>query len=77
MQVKTPHAVTRNIYADFMRFMLMSVIAGITAALVLTSAVLAVSSHAPGLSGSSAPLTSDGGKRLRSTWTGLPGAEAA
>ena len=47
MQVKTPHAITRNIYADFMRFMLASLVVGITAAALLSSAVLAVSSHVP------------------------------
>jgi hypothetical protein len=47
MQAKTQTLVTRNIYADFMRFMLASLAAGITAAALLSSAVLAVSSHVP------------------------------
>ena len=57
MQAKTQTLFTRTIYGDFMRFALVSLIAGAAAAALLSSAVLALSSSAP----RSAQSQSEGG----------------
>ena len=47
MQAKIQALFTSNVYADFMRFMLASLAVGITAAALLSSLVVALSSHVP------------------------------
>jgi hypothetical protein len=47
MQAKNETLFTRTIYGDFMRFALASLVVGLVAAMLLSSAVLALSSPAP------------------------------
>ena len=65
MQGKTQTLFTRTIYGDFMRFALASFVAGVTAAALLSSAVLALSSPAPN-SGEVLSHASDSAKPLSS-----------
>lgn len=75
MQAQSKVFFTRNIYGDFTRFMLASLAAGVTAAVLLSSAVVALSSHAPG--SSDASITGDKGQRVRVPSASLPSAESA
>ena len=47
MQAQSKAFFSRNIYGDFTRFMLASLVVGITAAALLSSLVVALSSHVP------------------------------
>jgi hypothetical protein len=47
MQAKTQTLFTRTIYGDFVRFAVASLVVGVVAAMLLSSAVLALSSPAP------------------------------
>lgn len=75
MQAQSKAFFSRNIYGDFTRFMLASLAAGVTAAVLLSSAVVALSSHVPG--SGDASITSDKGQRVRVPSAGLPSTEAA
>jgi len=80
MNAKPATVFTRNVYTDFLRFMLASLATGMVAAMLLSSAVILLSApkavSADNVS-SSTGITSDSGKRARTTWAGLPGAEVA
>lgn len=80
MNAKSATVFTRTVYTDFFRFMLASLAVGLVAAMLLSSAVILLSTpkaeSADNVS-SSDGITSDSGKRVRTTWAGLPGAEVA
>lgn len=75
MNTKTTTVFTRTVYTDFLRFMLASLVTGMVAAMLLSSAVILLS--APKVIPAEDALSFDGGMRARTTWAGLPGAEVA
>ncbi|OFZ68149.1 MAG: hypothetical protein A2Z01_02395 [Betaproteobacteria bacterium RBG_16_58_11] len=75
MNTKSATVFTRTVYTDFLRFMLASLATGMVAAMLLSSAVILLS--VPKAISNDEVITGDGGKRVRTTWAGLPGAEVA
>ncbi|MBT9612334.1 MAG: hypothetical protein IV108_03600 [Burkholderiales bacterium] len=75
MNTKSANVFTRTVYTDFLRFMLASLATGMVAAMLLSSAVILLS--VPKAISNDEVITSDSGKRVRTTWAGLPGAEMA
>ncbi len=75
MNTKTVTVFTRTVYTDFLRFMLASLATGMVAAMLLSSAVILLST--PKTNSNDEVITSDGNKHVRTTWAGLPGAELA
>lgn len=69
------NAKTATVYTDFVRFMLASLATGMVAAMLLSSAVILLST--PKAISNDGVITSDSSKRMRTTWAGLPGAEVA
>jgi len=75
MNTKSATVFTRTIYTDFLRFMLASLATGLVAAMLLSSAVILLST--PKTTSIDDAVSVDGGTRARTTWAGLPGAEVA
>ncbi|MDP1681264.1 MAG: hypothetical protein Q8L39_05765 [Burkholderiales bacterium] len=77
MNTKTATVFTRTVYTDFLCFMLASLATGMVAAMLLSSAVILLSAPKGISTEEASAITSEGGKRVRTTWAGLPGAEVA
>lgn len=75
MNTKPAAVFTRTVYTDFLRFMLASLATGMVAAMLLSSAVILLST--PKAISNDEAITSDSGKRVRTTWAALSGAEVA
>ena len=75
MNTETVTVFTRTIYTDFLRFMLASLATGLVAAMLLSSAVILLST--PKAISTDDVISGDRGIRARTTWAGLPGAEVA
>mgnify|MGYP001605536372 CR=1 FL=1 len=75
MNAKSPTVFTRTVYTAFLRFMLASLATGMVAAMLLSSAVILLS--VPKAISNDETITGESGKRVRTTWAGLPGAEVA
>ncbi|MEK6663740.1 MAG: hypothetical protein AABY73_07730 [Pseudomonadota bacterium] len=73
MNAKPATVFTRTVYTDFLRFMLASLATGMVAAMLLSSAVILLSTPKPASADEAAVTTSEGGKRIRTTWAALPG----
>lgn len=71
MKTETAAVFTRTIYTDFLRFMLVSLATGMVAAMLLSSAVILLSNPKPTSTDEAAVTTSEGGKRVRTTWAVL------
>lgn len=68
---------TRSIYSDFIHFALASLATGMVAAILLSSAVILLSTPKATAVEEVSQISGDGGMRARTKWAVLPGVEVA